>query len=149
MESKDDELGTITEEEIREATPGKGPVTHGVVALQKRGPAAMVKAEQELYLRLVDDLGTREGIADQVRRRAARSIIIVERVEAFVAEQLRKGKKLDRVKIFQNWPKFQNAASRALSQAKQMLPPSEAGRYDAELERIRQIVEILPDELTT
>ena len=63
---------------------------------------------------LTEQLKDPEFIEQQIRRRVARCIIVIESVEDYAGKQNRSGIPIDEIPIMQRWGGWQNTAIKAL-----------------------------------
>lgn len=113
---------------------------HGVYSIRDQGEAALEEADRSLLMELEEQLASREGIDEQLRRRAALAVIMVTKIEQYVEAQVDSDVPLQEIAILGRWPAFQNAAGRALKAAKETLPKNDRKKYGAELDHIKKVV---------
>lgn len=114
-------------------------VTHGAYSLEMNGLEALEKAELLALVEIEGDLSTRQGRLETMRRRVAMGILVLQRVETYVAEKVAEGADLDKIAVFGRWPAYQNSLVRALQRLEQMGTPEDKSRID-ELKRIDAIL---------
>jgi len=105
-------------ERIRPATEP----AHGIYALTRRGIEALSLNDRELTKELIDDLATPEGIDEAIVQRAALSLIVCRKIEAWVEQEISRGVDPNKIPILKSWPAYNNSAMRALKLVKDSMP---------------------------
>ncbi len=87
---------------------------HGIYSMKDNTLAAWPETDRLLVTEIADELRTLELIEEHLRYRAARGLVILQVLEAYVAQEVKAGTPLDELDILGRWPSFQNSALRAL-----------------------------------
>lgn len=92
------------------------PKKHGVDSLNSNPLALWPEDERLVAVKIAEELKTPELVAEHERHRVARGIVILQTLEAYIAEQVKDGIPLNECPILLRWPGFQNTTIRGLNQ---------------------------------
>ena len=97
---------------------GGKQVKHGVDSLQAAPLSEWPEDKRLVATEIAEELRIPELVEEHERQRVARGLVILQTLEAYIAEQVKAGMPLDEMAILKRWPAFQNATMRGLKQVR-------------------------------
>jgi len=95
--------------------------THGVYKRALNPIENWPESEQLLVTEVANELQTPALIEEHLRYRVAQGLVILQVLEAYLAQQSAAGIPLDELTIMGRWPAFQNSVLRGLKQVQSVL----------------------------